>query len=270
MTSLPGIEVWSSMSTSMTTLVIIPAHNEAANISRVLSEVQSAGLALDILVVDDCSTDETAAMASSAGARVLHLPCNLGYGGAVQTGFRYAVRHGYGMGVLMDADGQHDPGCIRDLLRPVREGEADIALGSRFLGRMEYHTTPIKRLGMTIFRVLVSRVTAQRITDPTSGFQALNHEVMAFFASDNYPVDFPDADTILLLHFAGFRLTEVPVTMRERLSGVSMHSSWKPVYYVFKMFLSIFIVLLRATTHSNAVRPGRRPQRSGKQGATHA
>ena len=270
MKSLPGIGVWSSMQASLTTLVIIPARNEAANIGRVLSELQSAQLALDILVVDDCSTDETATMASAAGARVLRLPCNLGYGGAVQTGFQYAVRHGYGLGVLMDADGQHDPSCLCDLLRPVRDGEADMALGSRFLGRMEYHTTPVKRMGVAIFRSLVSRITAQRITDPTSGFQALNYDVMAFFAADNYPVDFPDADTILLLHFAGFRLTEVPVTMRERLSGVSMHSSWKPVYYVFKMFLSIFIVLLRVTTHSNAVRPGMRPQWSGKQGAPHA
>jgi len=270
MTSSPGTGVRSSMSTCPSTLVIIPAHNEATNIGRVLGEVQAAGLGADILVVDDCSTDETAAMASAAGARVLRLPCNLGYGGAVQTGFRYAVRHNYVLGVLMDADGQHDPGCIRDLLRPVRDGEADIAIGSRFLGRMEYHTTLVKRAGMTIFGELVSRVTAQRITDPTSGFQALNHDVMAFFSADNYPVDFPDADTILLLHFAGFCLTEVPVTMRERLSGVSMHSSWRPVYYVFKMFLSIFIVLLRVTTHSNAVRPRRRPRWSGKQGASHA
>jgi glycosyltransferase involved in cell wall biosynthesis len=270
MRSSPGTGAWPDMPDSQTTLVIIPAHNEAANIGRVLSEVRAAGLGLDLLVVDDCSTDDTGAMASASGARVLRLPCNLGYGGAVQTGFRYAVRRGYGFGVLMDADGQHDPGCVPDLLHPVREGEADVALGSRFLGRMEYHTTPVKRMGMAIFRELVSRVTAQRITDPTSGFQALNHDVMAFFAADNYPVDFPDADTILLLHFAGFRLTEVPVTMRERLSGVSMHSSWKPVYYVFKMFLSIFIVLLRVTTHSIAVRPGRQPQWSGKQGASHA
>ena len=110
---------------------------------------------------------------------------------------------------------------------------------------------------MAVFRELVSRIIGQRITDPTSGFQALNRDVMTFFAADNYPIDFPDADTILLLHFAGFCLKEVPVVMRERMSGVSMHSSWKPFYYVFKMFLSIFIVLLRVGTHSNATRPVR-------------
>jgi len=266
------------------TLVIIPAHNEASNIGQVLAEIDDAKLklatvspgamatvsrstrdavavspqAIDVLVVDDRSTDETASVAAQAGAGVLHLPNNLGYGGAVQAGFRYAVHHGYDFGVLMDADGQHDASCLGDLLHVVQSGEADVALGSRFLGRMEYKTTFAKRLGMSFFRTVVSRLTGRRITDPTSGFQALNRETMAFFAMDNYPVDFPDADTILLLHFAGFRLQEVPVIMRERLSGESMHSSWKPLYYVAKMFLSIFIVLLRQKTHKNALRPGRR------------
>ncbi|MBC7232628.1 MAG: glycosyltransferase family 2 protein [Chloroflexi bacterium] len=240
--------------TATKTILIMPAHNEASNIGHVLAEIRGTGLTLDILVVDDCSTDETALVALEAGARVLRLPCNLGYGGAVQAGFRYAVHYGYDFGVLMDADGQHAAGCITDLLRVVQSGEADIALGSRFLGRMEYHASFFKRVGMAFFSQVVSRITRQRITDPTSGFQAFNREVMSFFATDNYPVDFPDADTILLLHFAGFRLAEVPVVMRERLSGQSMHSSWKPIYYVFKMFLSIFIVLLRQRTHSNAAR----------------
>jgi hypothetical protein len=239
------------------TLVIVPAHNEAQNIGRVMAEVASLGLRLDVLVVDDCSTDETASIAERAGARVLRLPSNLGYGGAVQAGFRYAEFFDYEHGVLMDADGQHAAASIPDLLRVVQEGQADVALGSRFLGRMDYRTSWLKRLGMAFFSQVVSRVTGHPITDPTSGFQAVNRDVIAFFARDNYPVDFPDADTILLLHFAGFHLHEVPVTMRQRLSGESMHSSWKPIYYVFKMFLSIFIVLLRQGTHANALRPAK-------------
>lgn len=235
-------------------LLIIPAHNEARNIGRVLSDVKATNLGLDVLVVDDCSSDDTAQVARSQGALVLRLPNNLGYGGAVQAGFRYASSHGYGTVVMMDADGQHDASCIADLLRPVQEGEADLVLGSRFLGRMEYQTTLAKRAGMAIFSRLVTSLTGIVITDPTSGFQAMNSDVVAFFSRDNYPVDFPDADTILLLHYAGFKIKEVPVVMRERLSGVSMHSSWKPIYYVFKMFLSILIVLLRQTTHSNAAR----------------
>lgn len=251
------------------TLVIIPAHNEANNIGRVLAEVKQAKLKLtaaspqtiDVLVVDDRSTDGTASVASQSGARVLQLPNNLGYGGAVQAGFRYAVHYDYDFGLLMDADGQHDASCMGDLLHVVQSGQADVALGSRFLGRMEYKTTFAKRVGMSLFRTIVSRLTGQRITDPTSGFQALNRDTMTFFAEDNYPVDFPDADTILLLHFAGFRIAEVPVVMRERLSGQSMHSSWKPIYYVFKMFLAILIVLLRQTTHITAMR--QRVERKG-------
>jgi len=250
---------------SAKTLVIIPAHNEAKNLGKVLAEITDLKLPLDVLVVDDYSTDETASVAVQMGARVLSLPCNLGYGGAVQSGFRYAVHYHYDFGVIMDADGQHAASSIPELLRVVQEGKADVALGSRFLGRMDYRTSFVKRVGMAFFSQVVSRITRQRISDATSGFQAMNREVMAFFAADNYPVDFPDADTILLLHFAGFRLQEVPVVMRERLSGVSMHSSWKPIYYIAKMFLSIFVVLLRQKTHRNTVRPSKvsRPPSGG-------
>jgi glycosyltransferase involved in cell wall biosynthesis len=244
------------ISAKASTLIIIPAHNEGSNLGRVLAEILALKLDADVLVVDDDSTDDTAAVALKVGARVQRLPCNLGYGGAVQAGFRYAVHYGYQFGVLMDADGQHAASSVVDLLRMVCDGHADVALGSRFRGRMEYRTTFAKRAGMALFGKLVSRITGQRITDPTSGFQAMNREVMTFLSTDNYPVDYPDADTILLLHFAGFQVREVPVVMRERLSGESMHSSWKPLYYIVKMCLSILIVLLRQQTHRNAVRPG--------------
>ena len=240
-------------------LLIMPAHNEARNLPAVFEELRRvAPPGLDIVVVDDYSTDETAAVARAAGATVVSLPCNLGYGGAVQTGFKYAVERGYPVAVVMDADGQHDPAGVASLLEPVEAGEADVALGSRILGRMEYEAGLARQLGMGFFRNLVSRLIGRRITDPTSGFQALNAEAMAYFARDNYPTDFPDADTILLLNYAGFRVQEVPVTMRGRLSGQSMHAGLKPLYYMVKMFLAIFIVLLRQTTHSNNVRPSRR------------
>ncbi len=233
-------------------LLIMPAHNEATNIEHVIQEVREVAPPMDIVVVDDCSEDDTAQRAARLGATVLRLPSNLGYGGAVQTGFRYAVENGYGVGVLMDADGQHDPCSIPALLEVVESGQADVALGSRFLGRLEYRASRIRRLGMAFFSRIVSLVTHQRITDPTSGFQALSYRTMRFFATDNYPSDFPDADTIIVLSFAGLRVREVPVTMRERISGESMHSSLKPVYYVVKMLLSIFIVLLRQRTNMGA------------------
>ena len=231
-------------------LAIIPAHNEAGNLPHVLGELRalaalSGGLCLDVVVVDDASSDETASVAEAEGARVVRLPCNLGYGGAVQTGFKYGLERGYAYAVLLDGDGQHDPRCIPDLLAPVAAGEADIAIGSRFLGTLSYRVGPFRRVGMALFGRIVRQVTGRRVTDPTSGFQAMNRRVLAFFARDNYPADYPDADTLLLLHFVGLRATEVPVCMRGRLSGVSMHGSWKAFYYLFKMLLSILIVLLR-------------------------
>jgi len=236
-------------------LIIMPAHNEALNIGSVIENIRKYEPDIDVLVVNDDSGDRTAQVALDAGASVVTLPCNLGYGGAVQTGYKYAVEHDYDIGLIMDADGQHDPADIPVLLGVIRRGEADLALGSRFLGQLEYSPSWAKRMGMALFRRLATRMTGQRITDPTSGFQAMTKEVMRFFSRDNYPVDFPDADTIITVHFAGFRIKEVPVTMHERLSGKSMHNTLKGFYYTFKMFLSIFVVWLRRRTNSQAVRP---------------
>jgi glycosyltransferase involved in cell wall biosynthesis len=235
-------------------IIMMPAHNEAENLPHVFAELHRALPDVDIVVIDDYSTDETALLAKRLGAQVVSLPCNLGYGGAVQTGFRYAVERGYDYAVMLDADGQHDPSYIPTLLAPVMAGEADLALGSRFLGTMQYRAGWVKRAGMTFFAAIVAHFTKRRVTDPTSGFQAMNRDVLSFFARDNYPTDYPDADTLLLLNYAGFRVLEVPVSMRERLAGVSMHTNWKVIYYIFKMILSILMVLLRQTTHSNARR----------------
>jgi len=238
-------------------IIIVPAYNEAGNLPRVIPEIRRSAPGFDLVVVDDGSGDATAAIAAGLGALVISLPVNLGYGGAVQTGFRYAVRHGYDLAVVIDADGQHDPAGIHLLAEAVLSGQADVAIGSRFRGRMAYHQPWVKRLGMSLFAWTVSRITGREVTDPTSGFQALYREALRFFAYDNYPVDYPDADTLLVLHYAGFRVVERPVTMRERLSGVSMHSGWKPFYYVLKMWLAIAMVLLREKTHFKQARVAR-------------
>ena len=245
-------------------LVIMPAHNEAGNLPRVIPEVRRAVSGFDLLVVDDGSRDNTAKTAVCLGATVVTLPANLGYGGAVQTGFLYAARHGYDTCVVIDADGQHDPAGIPLLVEAVESGSADVAIGSRFRGHMNYHQPLVKRLGMKVFAWTVSAVTGRPVTDPTSGFQALNADAMAFLCRDNYPVDYPDADTLLVLHYAGFKTVEVPVTMRERISGVSMHSGWKPFYYIGKMWLSIAMVLLRQGTHAG---PRRRKREAILDGA---
>ncbi|MCD6290161.1 MAG: glycosyltransferase family 2 protein, partial [Anaerolineae bacterium] len=155
-------------------LVIMPAHNEAANISTVLHGLKARFPHMACVVIDDGSTDETAALARAAGVDVVSLPCNLGYGGAVQTGFRYAVRRGYDLAVLMDADGQHDPDSIPALLEPLLAGRADVVIGSRFLGQHTYPVDWTRRLTMRFFSGIVHMMTGQHITDPTSGFQALS------------------------------------------------------------------------------------------------
>lgn len=244
------------------TIIIIPAYNEAANLPRVISEIRSVVPGVDIVVIDDCSKDRTAQVARALGAAVVSLPNNLGYGGAVQTGFRYAVEKGYTYGVMMDGDGQMDPHSVPALLDVVRGGRADLALGSRFQGRMEYKNSVLRGLGQRFFRWIVRLLIRQPITDPTSGFQALTAEAMAFFSRDNYPSDFPDADTLLLFRYAGFTVEEVPVTIRGRLSGSSMHAGWKPIYYVIKMLFAIFIVFLRHKTRAASLRQPPMPTES--------
>lgn len=238
-------------------IIIIPAFNEAGNLPRVIPEIRSRAPGFDLVVIDDGSSDATSSVARSLDVFVIPLPVNLGYGGAVQTGFRYAVRHSYDLAVVVDADGQHDPANIVELAQVVASGQADVAIGSRFRGRADYPIPRVKRLGMRVFAWVVSTVTGRQVTDPTSGFQALNRDVLRFFAYDNYPVDYPDADTLLVLHYAGFRTQEVPVTIRQRLSGVSMHSGWKPFYYIGKMWLAIAMVLLREKTHFKQARVAR-------------
>jgi glycosyltransferase involved in cell wall biosynthesis len=227
----------------MKSLLVIPAFNEAENITLVSEEIRSLHPAMEMLVVSDGSADQTAELAEAGGAKVVRLPFNLGYGAAVQTGLLYAVAGGYDICVLIDGDGQHDPKYIADLIAPVLAGQADLALGSRFLGRADYAIPLGRRLGIYLFRKLASLFTRQQITDPTSGFQAISRRLMKFFINDNYPQDFPDTDTLIRLYFAGFRIIEVPVTIRPRLRGESMHGGAKTLYYVYKMFFSIFIAL---------------------------
>lgn len=229
----------------MKTLVLIPAYNEAACIAGVIADIRRAVPEYDILVVNDGSEDETAAVAKTAGASAVSHPFNMGYGVTIQTGYKYAYSNGYDFIIQIDGDGQHDPACIPSLLKPVLDGEVDFALGSRFLGVGDYKPNWTRNLGIVLFRTLVSWRTGQRISDSTSGYQAFNRDVIHFFTSEAFPNDYPDADVLITLHRAGFSITEVPVRMFTNAAGTSMHSGIRPLYYVFKMLLSISVILLR-------------------------
>lgn len=224
--------------------VIIPAFQEEERVGATVSAVRQA-YGYDVVVVDDGSKDRTAEVALRAGATVLRLPINLGYGGALQAGFRYALEGGFTRAIQMDADGQHDPQHIAPLLAALDEGPSDVAVGSRFLVETGYRMSRSRRVGRVIFSAIIRLATGQRVTDPTSGFQALGTRAIQLYASDAYPVDFPDADVLILLHKCGLSFVEVPVVMHANPKQETMHSGIVPLYYVFKMFLSILVTLMR-------------------------
>jgi glycosyltransferase involved in cell wall biosynthesis len=229
----------------MKTMVLIPAYNEGARIAEVVGSVRQAVPAYDILVIDDGSRDDTAAAAKASGAAVVSHPFNMGYGVAIQTGYKYAYANGYDFIAQMDGDGQHDPAFVHRMLQPVMSGECDFAIGSRFLEIESYEPSLARRIGMTLFRKVVSWLTGMRITDSTSGYQAFNREVARFFTTEIFPCDYPDADMLITLHRAGFSIREIPVRMYANAEGKSMHGGLTSLYYIFKMFLSIFVTLLR-------------------------
>ena len=233
-------------------LIVLPAFNEAKHLPGVVAGIRTSLPATEILVVDDGSADGTAEIARQLGTLVVSHSWNMGYGVTLQTGYKYALSHGYDWLVQIDADGQHDPRDIFTLLEPLTDGVCDFVLGSRFLGADSYRPPLARRIGMRLFSNLLRLLTGERITDSTSGFQAFNAEVLNFLTGDHFPCDYPDADLLLILSRAGFRITERPVRMFASSDGRSMHNGLKPFYYVFKMLLSIAVTLIRATP----MRPG--------------
>jgi glycosyltransferase involved in cell wall biosynthesis len=228
----------------MKKIAIVPAYNEQDAIGGVIDELRQFDPELDVVVIDDASHDETALRAREHGARVVTLPFNLGIGGAVQTGFRYAAAHGYELAVRVDGDGQHDPGELGPLVAAVLAGRADICVGSRFAGAEGYRSSAVRRIGIRILAGTVSLLTRQRVTDTTSGFQALNHKAIHLFAAD-YPHDYPEVEAALMLHKHRLQLIEEPVKMRERAAGRSSIRGFKTVYYMAKVMLAILIGALR-------------------------
>lgn len=232
-------------------LAIVPAHNEVGAVAATVREINAAAPDFDVLVIDDGSTDGTAAAARAAGARVVSLPFNLGIGAAVQSGYLYAERRGYEVAVQVDGDGQHDP---RDIPRLLAELKADpathLVTGSRFLelgapDERGHRSTPFRRLGIALFARVVSLVTRQRVTDPTSGFRMTDRRGIELFARD-YPSDYPEVEAIVLAHTYSLRTREIAVRMRPRTTGRSKISTTASLYYLVKVLLAVLVSSLRS------------------------
>lgn len=226
-------------------LVIIPAYNEEASIASVVASLREKTPQYDIAVINDCSSDMTKEVLERIGAPYLDLPANLGIGGAVQTGFRYAVERGYDAAVQFDGDGQHLAEYLPAIVEPVLTGECDMCIGSRFLEKKGFQTSAMRRVGINFLSFLIKLTCGVKITDVTSGFRASSLELCEFF-SENYAQDYPEPEAIMAAVTAGYRVAEAPVEMRERAAGKSSISPMKSVYFMIKVSLAILIGRLTA------------------------
>ncbi|MDP4091892.1 MAG: glycosyltransferase family 2 protein [Bacillota bacterium] len=225
-------------------LVIIPAYNEEKSIHTVIRKLKLHS-DIDILVVDDGSVDMTFKKAALEGVKVVRLPFNLGIGGAMQTGYMYARDNGYDIAIQVDADGQHDPVYLNELIKPLTEKKCDMVIGSRYVAQTAYKSPISRRAGMIFFSWLVHLLTGNTIKDTTSGFRAVNRGIIEYFA-ENYPTDYPEVDVLVRLHKKSFKMCEIPVEMKERQGGKSSITPLKSLYYMIKVSLALFINSLRS------------------------
>lgn len=230
-------------------LIVIPAYNEEKNIRTVVTGLKKSGIKADILVVNDGSGDRTAIEAKNAGARVVSHAFNLGYGGALQTAFKYAVINDYDYVIQFDGDGQHSAEDALKIYDMLLKDKADIIIGSRFKSNNNtFKMGFMKKIAITVFRCLIRLLTGCRITDPTSGLQGLQREVFCYYSKmGNFPSDYPDADILIHMINQKFRVVETPACITRRKAGKSMHSGLKPIFYFVKIMLSIIVVMLKDT-----------------------
>ncbi|MDD3579719.1 MAG: glycosyltransferase family 2 protein [Desulfobacca sp.] len=222
-------------------MLIIPAYNEAKDLQVLLPKVKARYPEMPVLVVDDGSQDQTRAIAQAQQVAVVSHPFNLGYGAAIQTGYKYALEKQCPYVVQMDADGQHEVEDVALLVQPVKQGLCDLALGSRFLNDASYRPAWPRRVGIRFFRGITKLITGQPITDPTSGFQAMNRRVLQIFTGRHFPDDYPDADVLVMLNFYGITIQEIPVRMYASTTRSMHHGWWRPFFYMAKMCFSLLI-----------------------------
>lgn len=225
-------------------LLIIPAFNEAQTLPGLLEEARAAGTGLDVLVINDGSSDLTALTVRNGGIQVLDLPCNLGVGRAVQAGFQFADRNGYDLIVRIDGDGQHPPAEIRKLIEMAKSSEADLVVGSRFGAERQIISTRFRYAGVKALAIFLSIICRSRIHDPTSGFWLVKKPLIRYFANE-FPSDYPEPEALALLRRQGYTFAEVPVRFRARQAGVSSIRSWGTIYYAFKVGLALVVDRVR-------------------------
>lgn len=228
------------MKDKMKALLIIPAYNEAENIVQTVRDIKNCDRKIDMIVINDCSTDATKEVLKRNQIPYVDLPINLGIGGGVQTGYRYALEHGYDIAIQFDGDGQHDAKYINDLIVPIESGQADVVIGSRFIDKKGFQSTGLRRLGINFLSCLICFLCGVKVRDVTSGMRAVNRRMIEQFAAD-YAQDYPEPEAILAAGLAGAKIMEVPVQMRERQGGVSSINPVRSVYYMVKVSLALIL-----------------------------
>lgn len=228
----------------MKKLVIIPAFNEEGNLEKIIKDIKDNAPDFDYVIINDCSTDKTLEMCRRHGFSYLNLPVNLGIGGAVQTGYRYAYYHGYDIAVQFDGDGQHSASHLEDMVTTLIDTESDMVIGSRFIEKEGFQSSGLRRIGIKYFTGLIKLLTGKKITDPTSGMRMVNKKLLEKF-TDEYPKDYPEPESVVTILAEKYKVTEIPVVMNEREEGVSSISLKNSVYYMIKVSFAILIARMK-------------------------
>lgn len=228
----------------MKKLVIIPAYNEEGNLEKTINDITENALGFDYVIINDCSTDNTLEMCRHHGFHYLNLPVNLGIGGAVQTGYRYAFYHGYDLAVQFDGDGQHSAAHLEDMAKVLEKSGADMVIGSRFIEKEGFQSSGLRRVGIRYFTMLIRLLTGKTITDPTSGMRMVNRKLLEKFTNE-YPKDYPEPESVVTILSENYKVKEVPVIMNEREEGVSSISLRNSVYYMIKVSFAILIARMK-------------------------
>lgn len=229
----------------MNLLIIVPAYNEQENILKTIADIERHIPDADYIVIDDCSIDETKRILAKNHFPYVRLPVNLGIGGGVQTGYRYALERGYDIAIQFDGDGQHDAAYIKDLIAPIENGEADVAIGSRFITREGFQSSAMRRFGIGFLSALIRFLSGVQVKDVTSGMRAVNRKMIKEYAR-NYAQDYPEPEAVLTAGLMKARIKEVPVQMHERQGGTSSINARKSVYYMIKVSIALIMARLTA------------------------